>query len=181
MPVVVDELSRECLAIRVGRRLNSEEVLEALAELFVRHGPPEHVRSDDGPEFVAKAVRAWLRRLGGEALFTEPGSPWENGCCESFNGEPRDELLDREILHSLQEAQVLLGPRRSLGRAPAPQHRPAASRPGPPAARAGGRAVARTGMDPPTTGPWPSRPSRVSPTLRLDRLGGAGQARPPTR
>ena len=102
MLVVVDEFSRECLAIRVGRRLNSEEVLEVPAELFARHGPPEHIRSDNGPEFVAKAVRAWLRRLGVEALFIEPASPWGNGYRESFNGKLRDELLDREIFHSLQ-------------------------------------------------------------------------------
>ena len=108
MLVVVDEFSRECLAIRVGRRLNSEEVLEVPAELFARHGPPEHIRSDNGPEFVAKAVRAWLRRLGVEALLIEPGSPWENGYCESLNGKLRDELLDREIFCSLQEAQVLI-------------------------------------------------------------------------
>jgi putative transposase len=108
MLVVVDEFSRECLAIRVERRLGSDEVLEVLAELFVRHGPPEHIRSDNGPEVVAKAVRAWLRRLGVGALFIEPGSPWENGYCESLNGKLRDELLDREIFYSLQEAQVLI-------------------------------------------------------------------------
>jgi putative transposase len=102
MLVVVDESSRECLAIRVGRRLGSEEVLEVLAELFVRHGPPEHLRSDNGPELVAGAVRGWLGRLGVEALFIEPGSPWENGFVESLNGKLRDELLDREIFHSLR-------------------------------------------------------------------------------
>jgi putative transposase len=102
MLVVVDEFSRECLAIRVGRRLGSEEVLEVLAELFVRHGAPEHLRSDNGPEFAASAVRAWLGRLGVGALFIEPGSPWENGYCESLNGKLRDELLDREVFHSLR-------------------------------------------------------------------------------
>jgi putative transposase len=108
MLVVVDGFSRECLAIRVGRRLGSEEVLEVLAELFVRHGAPEHLRSDDGPEFAASAVRAWLGRLGVGALFIEPGSPWENGYRESLNGKLRDELLDREVFHSLREAQVLI-------------------------------------------------------------------------
>ena len=108
MLVVVDEFTRECLAIRVGRRLGSEEVLEVLAELFVARGAPEHLRSDNGPEFVAGAVRAWLGRLGVGALFIEPGSPWENGFCESFNGKLRDELLDREVFHSLREAQVLI-------------------------------------------------------------------------
>jgi putative transposase len=108
MLVVVDEFTRECLAIRVERRLGSEEVLEVLAELFVARGAPEHIRSDNGPEFVAGAVRAWLGRLGVGALFIEPGSPWENGYCESFNGKLRDELLDREVFHSLREAQVLV-------------------------------------------------------------------------
>ena len=105
---VVDEFSRECLAIRVGRRLGSDEVLEVLAGLFVERGAPEHVRSDDGPEFAAGAVRGWLARLGVATLFIEPGSPWENGYCESLNGKLRDELLDREVFHSLREAQVLI-------------------------------------------------------------------------
>ena len=108
MLVVVDEFTRECLAIRVERRLGSDEVLEVLAGLFVSRGVPEHIRSDNGPEFVAGAVRAWLGRLGVGALFIEPGSPWENGYCESFNGKLRDELLDREIFYSLREAQVLI-------------------------------------------------------------------------
>jgi transposase InsO family protein len=106
MLAVVDAFSRECLAIRVGRRLGSEEeVLEVLAELFVRHGPPEHLRSDNGPEFAAsavRAVRAWLGRLGVGTLFIEPGGPWENGYGESLNGKLRDELLDREVFHSLR-------------------------------------------------------------------------------
>jgi transposase InsO family protein len=108
MLVVVDEFSRECLAIRVERRLTSDDVLAVLAELFVARGVPEHVRSDNGPEFAATAVRGWLARLGVGTLFIEPGSPWENGYCESFNGKLRDELLDREVFHSLREAQVLI-------------------------------------------------------------------------
>ena len=108
MLVVVDEFTRECLAIRVERRLGSDEVLEVLAELFVSRGLPEHIRSDNGPEFVAGAVREWLGRLGVGTLFIEPGSPWENGYCESFNGKLRDELLDREVFRSLGEAQVLI-------------------------------------------------------------------------
>jgi putative transposase len=108
MLVVVDEFTRECLAIRVGRRLGSEEVLEVLAELFVSRGAPEHIRSDNGPEFAATAVRGWLGRLGVGTLFIEPGSPWGNGYRESFNGKLRDELLDREVFHSLREAQVLI-------------------------------------------------------------------------
>jgi putative transposase len=132
MLVVVDEFSRECLAIRVARGLTSDDVLAVLAELFVEKGVPEHIRSDDGPEFVAAAVRGWLARLGVGTLFIEPGSPWENGYCESFNGKLRDELLDREVFHSLREAQVLveawrrhcntLRPHSALGyRPPAPE------------------------------------------------------------
>jgi putative transposase len=108
MLTIVDEFSRECLAIRVERRLTSDDVLAALAELLVERGVPEHVRSDNGPEFAATAVRAWLGRLGVETLFIEPGSPWEDGHCESFNGKLRDELLDREVFHSLREAQALV-------------------------------------------------------------------------
>jgi transposase InsO family protein len=108
MLVVVDEFSRECLAIRVERRLTSDDVLAVLAELFVARGVPEHVRSDNGPEFAATAVRGWLARLGVGTLLIEPGSPWENGYCESLNGKLRDELLDREVFHSLREAQVLI-------------------------------------------------------------------------
>ena len=109
MLVIVDEFSRECLAIEVARRLKSQDVLAILAELFVRHGAPQHIRSDNGPEFVARAVRDWLGRVGVQTLFIEPGSPWENGYCESFNGKLRDELLNVEIFDTLREAQVLTG------------------------------------------------------------------------
>ena len=83
---IVEEYTRECLAIDVARRLNSENVLERLAELFVNRGVPDHIRSDNGPEFTAQAVREWLGRIGVKTLFIEPGSPWENGYVESFNG-----------------------------------------------------------------------------------------------
>lgn len=105
---VVDEFTRECLAIDVARRLNSDDVLERLTWLFVTRGVPEHIRSDNGAEFTAKAVRQWLGRVGVKTLFIEPGSPWENGYCESFNGKLRDELLEREIFYSLKEAKVLI-------------------------------------------------------------------------
>ena len=108
MLVAVDGFTRECLAIRVGRRLGSEEVLEVLAGLFVERGAPERVRSDDGPGFAAGAARGWLARLGVAAPFIGPGSPWEDGCCESFNGKLRDELLDREVFYSMREAEVLI-------------------------------------------------------------------------
>ncbi len=129
---IVDEYTRECLAIDVARRLNSEDVLERLAELFVNRGVPDHIRSDNGPEFTSPVVRGWLERVGVKTLFIEPGSPWENGYVESFNGKLRDELLDREIFYTLQEARVLIErwwqqynrvrPHSSLGyRPPAPK------------------------------------------------------------
>ena len=97
---VLDVHTRECLAIVVARKIRSHDVLEVLADLFVRHGPPEYLRSDNGPEFTAKLVRRWLGRVGVEMLFIEPGSPWENGYNESFNGKLRDELLNGEIFYS---------------------------------------------------------------------------------
>ena len=129
---IIDEYSRECLAIDVARRLTSEDVLERLSDLFVRRGVPDHIRSDNGPEFTAKAVRGWLDRVGVKTLFIEPGSPWENGYVESFNGKLRDELLNREIFDTLLEAKVLterwrteyntIRPHSSLGyRPPAPE------------------------------------------------------------
>ena len=105
---LIDEYTRECLAIRVARRLGSQEVIDTLAEVMLWRGIPEHLRSDNGPEFVAGELRKWLARLGTETLYIEPGSPWENGYNESFNGKLRDELLDREIFYTLQEAKVLI-------------------------------------------------------------------------
>ena len=131
---IIDEYTRECLAVVVGRKLNSADVLGTLAEWFVKYGMPEHLRSDNGAEFTCRAVRNWLARLGVNTLFIEPGSPWENGYCESFNSRLRDELLDREIFYTLQEARVLIAnwrqeyntirPHGSLdGRPPAPETR----------------------------------------------------------
>ena len=105
---VMDEYTRECLAIDVRRRLGSQYVLDRLTELFIRRGVPDHIRSDNGPEFTAKAVRNWLQDLDVKPLFIEPGSPWDNGYIESFNGKLRDELLDREVFDTLWEAQVLV-------------------------------------------------------------------------
>ena len=105
---VVDEYSRECLALVVARRLRSTDVLETLADLFVTHGAPAYLRSDNGPEFTAGLVRVWLHALAVETLFIERGSPWENGYVESFNGKLRDELLDREIFYTLAEAKILI-------------------------------------------------------------------------
>ncbi|HJO06752.1 MAG TPA: IS3 family transposase [Chloroflexota bacterium] len=105
---VVDEYSRECLAIIVARRLRSTDVLETLTELFLTYGIPANIRSDNGSEFTAELVRLWLEALSVQTLFIEPGSPWENGYVESFNGKLRDELLDREIFYTLTEAKILI-------------------------------------------------------------------------
>jgi putative transposase len=105
---LIDEFTRQCLAIRVARRLNSAHVIELLGECMLEHGVPEHVRSDNGAEMTARRVRSWLETVGTEPLFIEPGSPWENGYCESFNGKLRDECLNGEIFYSLKEAQVVI-------------------------------------------------------------------------
>ena len=105
---IIDEYTRECLATVVDRSIKSEDVLNQLFNLFVFRGLPEHIRSDNGPEFTARAVRKWLNRMGVKTLFIEPGSPWENGYIESFNGKMRDELLNREIFTTLVEAKVLI-------------------------------------------------------------------------
>lgn len=108
MLTVIDEFTRRCLAIQVERRLRHDDVLACLTELFTRHGPPDHIRSDNGAEFTAIAVREWLPKVGVKTLFIEPGSPWENGYNESFNGKLRDELLNGEIFYTLKEAKVLI-------------------------------------------------------------------------
>ncbi len=108
MLVIMDEYSRECLSIDVARRLNSEDVLERLSDLFIQRGTPNYIRSDNGAEFTAKKVRKWLERGDVKTLFIEPGSPWENGYVESFNGTLRDQLLNGEIFDTLLEAKVLI-------------------------------------------------------------------------
>ena len=109
---LIDEYTRECLAIRVARRLGSQEVIETLADVMLVRGIPEYLRSDNGPEFVARELRKWLAKLGTGTLYIEPGSPWENGYCESFNGKLRDECLNGEIFYSLKEAQIVIEQRR---------------------------------------------------------------------
>jgi len=104
----MDEYTRECLVMLVRRRITSQDVIDQLYELFLFRGVPEHIRSDNGPEFTAKVIRKWLSSLGVKTLFIEPGSPWENGYIESFNGKLRDELLNREIFTTLTEAKVLI-------------------------------------------------------------------------
>ncbi len=108
MLTILDEYTRECLAILTERRITSEDVISQLYTLFLIRGVPEHIRSDNGPEFTAKAIRRWLAQVGVKTLFIEPGSPWENGYIESFNGKLRDELLNREIFTTLTEAKVLI-------------------------------------------------------------------------
>jgi transposase InsO family protein len=132
MLTMVDEYTRECLTVDVARQYRSEHVLDRLAQLFVERGAPSYLRSDNGGEFTAIAVREWLEQVGVTTLFIEPGSPWENGYVESFNGKLRDELLNGEMFYTLQEAQIIIErwrreyntfrPHSSLGyRPPAPE------------------------------------------------------------
>ena len=102
---IIDEFTRECLAIDVARRMSSEDVLERLSDLFLHRGVPQHIRSDNGPEFIATRLREWLGDLHVKPLYIEPGSPWENGYVESFNGKLRDELLNIEEFMNLAEAR----------------------------------------------------------------------------
>lgn len=129
---VVDEFTHEALAIRVKRKLNSLDVIDVLSELFLERGVPEHIRSDNGPEFVAEALRKWIAAVGAKTAYIEPGSPWENGYVESFNARLRDELLNGEIFYTLREAQIVIEswrrhynavrPHQSLGyKPPAPE------------------------------------------------------------
>lgn len=129
---IIDEFTRECLSIRIARKLNSTDVIDVLSDLFILRGVPGHIRSDNGPEFAARAVRDWIVAVGAKTAFIEPGSPWENGYCESFNSKLRDELLNGEIFYSLAEARTVIKswrrhyntkrPHSSLGyRPPAPE------------------------------------------------------------
>ena len=129
---LIDEFTHECLAIRVARKLKATDVIDVLSDLFILRGVPGHIRSDNGPEFVAKAVQKWITAVGAKTAYIAPGSPWENGFIESFNARLRDELLDGEIFYSLREAKIVVEswrrhynqvrPHASLGyRAPAPE------------------------------------------------------------
>ena len=146
MLCIVDEFTRESLAIRVARKLKALDVIDALSDLFILRGIPAHIRSDNGPEFVAAAVRGWIAAVGARTAYIEPGSPWENGYVESFNGKLRDELLNGEIFYSLKEAQIMIEtwrrhynavrPHSSLGyRPPAPEVVPGPASPASPGAR----------------------------------------------
>jgi transposase InsO family protein len=105
---VLDEFTHECLAIRISRKLKAIDVIDVLSDLFIQRGIPGHIRSNNGPEFVAKAVQEWITAVGAKTAYIEPGSPWENGYIESFNARLRDELLNGEIFYSLREAQVVI-------------------------------------------------------------------------
>ena len=105
---VIDEFTRECLLMFVARKITAFDVLEQLADLFIVYGTPDYIRSDNGPEFIAEIVRSWMDRLGVQTLFIEPGSPWENGYIESFNGKLRYELLNGEIFDTILEARVVI-------------------------------------------------------------------------
>jgi putative transposase len=129
---IIDEFTRECLTIRIGRKLKAVDVIDTLSDLFILRGVPGHIRSDNGPEFVARAVREWIAAVGAHTAYIMPGSPWENGYCESFNSKLRDELLNGEIFYTLEEARVVIEgwrqhyntvrPHSSLGyRPPAPE------------------------------------------------------------
>ncbi len=132
MLCIIDEFTREALAIRVARKLKATDVIDALCDLFLLRGVPAYIRSDNGPEFVAAVLREWITAVGGKTAYIEPGSPWENGYCESFNGKLRDELLNGEIFYTLKEAKIVIEvwrrhynairPHSSLGyRPPAPE------------------------------------------------------------
>ena len=105
---IIDEFSKEALMIRVNRKFNSTDVVDALTDLFILRGPPVYIRSDNGPEFVAEKVRKWITTVGAKTAFIEPGSPWENGYCESFNSRFRDELLNGETFYTPKEAQIII-------------------------------------------------------------------------
>jgi putative transposase len=105
---VIDEFTHECLAIRINRTLKAIDVIDVLSDLFILRGVPGHIRSDNGPEFVAKAVQDWIAAVGAKTAYIEPGSPWENGYIESFNARLRDELLNGEIFYTLREAKIVI-------------------------------------------------------------------------
>ncbi len=164
---VLDEYTRECLAIDVKRRMNHQDVLDQLTELFVDRGVPEYIRSDNGREFTAQAVRDWLKAVGVKTLYIEPGSPWENGYVESFNGKLRDELLNVEVFDTLWEAKVLADRwcREYNQRRP---HSALAYRPPAPEARLP-RSQAQSSI------PWSGLHMVPSLTWRVDSFLGAGQ------
>jgi transposase InsO family protein len=105
---VIDEYTRECIALRAARKLTSSDLIKVMEELMEQRGSPAHMRSDNGPEFIARILQGWLKEHQVKTLYIEPGSPWQNGHVESFNGSFRDECLDRELMLSVAEARVLI-------------------------------------------------------------------------
>ena len=169
--VVIDEFTRKCLALVVARSIKAEQVMHVLADLFLKYGVPDNIRSDNGPEFIAEKLKAWLAALNVQTQYIEPGSPWENGYCESFNGKFRDELLDGEIFMTLKEAEVVIEwwrnlyngrrPHSSLGgRPPAPMTHFAC-----PAATASGK-ISMSGVFPLPPGPIMSMAKKPDPEYR---------------
>lgn len=167
---IVDEFTRECLAIDVERKLGSEDVMERLADLFIHRGVPDHIRSDNGSEFTAKDIRSWLERLGVKTLFIEPGSPWENGYNESFNGRLRDEHLNGEMFDTRLEAKVLTERWRYQYNHIRPHSSPGYRPPAP-------VAILPAALDPAKTGPDDGG-ARLAP-LRYAPRGSASLAAPP--
>jgi transposase InsO family protein len=109
MLTMIDEFTRKCLTIYCARRIGSIQVIELLANAMIIRGIPEYIQSDNGPEFIANGLRSCLSGIGVKTAYIEPGSPWENGFCENFNGTFRNNLLDGEIFYSLKEAQIIVG------------------------------------------------------------------------
>ena len=105
---VIDEFTRKCIAIRIERKLKAADVIDVLSDLFILRGVPTHIRSDNGPEIIAKALREWIAAVGAKTAYIMPGSPWENGYCESFDSKLRDELLNGEIFYTLREAKIII-------------------------------------------------------------------------
>jgi transposase InsO family protein len=166
---IIDEFTRECLAIRIGRKLNSTDVIDALSDLFILRGVPGHVRSDNGPEFIARTVREWIVAVGAKTAFIEPGSPWENGYCESFNSKLRDELLNGEIFYSLAEAKVIIEAWRRYYNTERPR-RQADQRHHLPRRWSKSRSCIKTETGPPYgVRPLLNQNSTVSPTLSMAR------------
>lgn len=167
---LIDEHTRECLALKVDRGLTSDDVINILAELFQTRGVPKCIRSDNGPEFISKAIRAWLGRLGIEVLYIAPGSPWENGFVESFNSKLRDEFLNRELFENLRAAQT----QTAAWRDDYNHHRPHSSlnyqTPAEFAARCGASATKRAEAAPLPASPLqpPNEPSGSAQTLQPD-------------
>jgi putative transposase len=152
---VVDEYTREYLAIRVDRRLNSTTAIDVLSDLFILRGVPGRIRSDNGPEFIAKAVQAWIHAVGAKIAYITPGSPWENGYIESFNARMRDELLNGELFYSLKEAQIIIENWRRHYNSIRPHSSLGYKAPGP-------------GVFVPSVAAWPSPPNGPAPTAPRD-------------